>query len=377
MDDMEKQLPNARQYDFHRLKITKKHQLTNSVFELQFEVPDHLKQRFRFQAGQYVALQYEHNGKLYINDFSITSAPHEENISLGIKINSGNSSTKNLFHRYTVGDEMQVSEPKGRFTLVSKPHEFRTIIGFAGGIGITPLISHFKNILHTEPRTRLYLFYGNRKSDEIAFRNELDNLARKYGDRLHIFYFFSQEATTDNLFQGRLNEQKLKLIINQILHLDDTDEESTIWDAVDEVLICGKGEMIKSLANACYNNGIPKKNIHFELFEEYNEDIYPQEQEFPLVENIEVEFRINNRTFTTTLENNRTKLLQQLLIKGFPVPYSCKSGICGSCECYLQDGEVELLENEYLTEKEEQSGKILACMSVALSNRIKLNFDMV
>jgi ring-1,2-phenylacetyl-CoA epoxidase subunit PaaE len=43
--------------------------------------------------------------------------------------------------------------------------------------------------------------------------------------------------------------------------LDDTDEESTIWDAVDEVLICGKGEMIKTLANACYHHGIPKKTF--------------------------------------------------------------------------------------------------------------------
>ena len=158
--------------------------------------------------------------------------------------------------------------------------------------------------------------------------------------------------------------------------MDDTDEESTIWDAVDEVLICGKGEMIKSIANACYHNGIPKKNIHFELFEEYNDDIYPVEKEFPLIENIEVEFKLFNNQYSVDLKNNKVKLLQQLLIEGFPVPYSCKSGICGSCECILEEGEVELLENEYLTEKEEKSGKILACMSVILSNKIKVNFDL-
>ena len=74
--------------------------------------------------------------------------------------------------------------------------------------------------------------------------------------------------------------------------------------------------------------------------------------------------------------NNKTKLLQQLLIQKFPVPYSCKSGICGSCECTLEEGEVELLENEYLTEKEEKAGRILACMSVVLSKKIKVNFDL-
>lgn len=373
---MEKLSPKVRQAEFHRLKLTKKRQLTKNTFSLEFEIPEVLKSNYRFEAGQYVTIKYPAKGKVFQNDFSMTSAPYEAKISLGIKINNEESSTKELFENYEVGDELEISEPKGRFTLVSKPHEFRTIIGFASGIGITPLICHFKQILYTEPRTRLFLFYGTKKSEEIAFKDELDDLAKKYGNRLQIFYFFSQEKTSDNLFYGRLDEKKLKLIINQILHLDDTDEESTIWDAVDEVLICGKGEMIKSLANACYNNGIPKKNIHFELFEEFNEDIYPVEKEFPLVEDISVDFKLFGKDYSTKLKNNKTKLLQQLSIQQFPLPYSCKSGICGSCECILEEGEVELLENEYLTEKEEQSGKILACMSFVLSKKIKVNFDL-
>lgn len=374
---MEKLLPKQKQARFHRLKITKKEQLTKNTFRLEFEVPESLKSLYHFEAGQFVTLKYLSDSEDFYNDYSITSAPFEEKISLGIKINSEKSSTKDLFENYQIGDELEVSEPQGRFTLVSKPHEFRTIIGFAGGIGITPILSHFKNILHNEPRTRLFLFYGNRNSSEIVFRDELDLLCKKYGDRLQVFYFLSQESTSANLFQGRIDENKLKLIINQILHLDDTDEESTIWDAVDEVLICGKGEMIKSLANACFNNGIPKKNIHFELFEEFNEDIYPQEKEFPVVEDISVDFKIFGKLYQTQLQDNKTRLLQQLLIQQFPVPYSCKSGICGSCECKLIEGDVELLENEYLTEKEEKKGHILACMSVVLSKSVKVDFDLI
>ncbi len=374
---MEKLLPKAKQTEFHRLKLAKKRQLTKNIFALEFEIPEMLKPNFRFEAGQYVTLNYTSKGEVVQNDFSMTSAPFEEKITLGIKINYEKSSTQDFLNNLDVGDEVEVSEPRGRFTIVAKPHEFRTIIGFASGIGITPILSHFKNLLHTEPRTRLFLFYGNRKTEEIAFRDELDALAKKYNDRLQIFYFFSQEIPSDHLFYGRLDEKKVRLIINQILHLDDTDEESTIWDAVDEVLICGKGDMIKAIANACYNNGIQKKNIHFELFEEYNEDIYPVEKDFPLIENIELDFKLYNNNYSTTLENNKEKLLQQLLIQEFPVPYSCKSGICGSCECILEEGEVELLENEYLTEKEERAGKILACMSVVLSKKIKINFDLI
>ena len=373
---MENLLPKAKQLTFHWLKLAKKERLTKSTFSLEFEIPQLLQKNFKFEAGQYVTLKYLSNGIFFQNDYSMTSAPFEGKISLGIKINDDKSSTNDFLNNFEIGDSIEVSEPRGRFTLVSKPHEFRTIVGFAGGIGITPLISHFKNILYTEPRTRLFLFYGNKSREQIAFKNELDLLVEKHPNRLQIHYFYSQEKIGNGLFEGRLNDKKVALIINQLLLLDDTDEESTIWDAVDEVLICGKGEMIKSLANACYNNGIPKKNIHFELFEEFNEDIYPQEKEFPLIENIEVDFKIFNENYSTHLVNNKTKLLQQLLIQKFPVPYSCKSGICGSCECTLEEGEVELLENEYLTEKEEKAGRILACMSVVLSKKIKVNFDL-
>lgn len=373
---MEKLLPKAKQQKFHLLKLTKKQQLTKNTFSLEFEIPENLKQEFRFDAGQYVTLKYPSKGEVYQNDFSMTSAPYEEKLTLGIKINSEESSTNDLFHGFEPGHLVEVSEPKGRFTLTSKPHEFRTIIGFAGGIGITPLLSHFKNILHNEPRTRLYLFYGNTTKDNVPFKKEIDELVEKNKSRFEVHYFYSREKVGNAFLEGRLDEKKLHLIINQLMMIDDTDEEVTLWDSVDEVLICGKGEMIKSLANACYNNGIPKKNIHFELFEEYNEDIYPQEKEFPLVEDIAVDFKIFNNRYQTSSKDNKMRLLQQLLIQKFPVPYSCKSGICGSCECVLEEGEVELLENEYLTEKEEKSGKILACMSVVLSKKIKVNFDL-
>ncbi|SFH92163.1 flavin reductase family protein [Halpernia frigidisoli] len=369
-------LTKAKKPVFHSLKITKKELLTKTIFTLEFEIPIELKENFAFESGQYLSLKGKNLDQEIIRDYSLTSAPFENKISLGIKLGDKDSFTTDLFEEYKVGDFLEISEPKGRFTLVSKPNEHRTILGFAAGIGITPILSHLKNILHEEPRTRFYLFFGNANSKKIPFKNELDDLLLLYKDRLEIFYFYSKE-TTDLLFQGHLNDKKLHLIINQILNLDDTDEESTIWDAVDEILICGTGEMIKSLANESFNRGIPKKNIHFELFDTFNEDIYPTEQEFPLIENIEVEFKVYGENFKTNLRNNKYKLLQQLLDQGFKVPYSCKSGICGICECTLQEGDVELLENEYLTEKEEKTGKILACQSIVLSKKIKVNFDSV
>lgn len=374
---MENQLTIASQPQFYRLKIAKKRQLTKNVFALELDIPKDLKSNFIYRAGQYVTLKYNVNEEEIQNDYSFTSAPYESKLQLAIKVNSQQSSANYLFSHFKIGDEVSVSAPSGRFYLQPKPNEKRTILAFASGIGITPIISHIKDILHVEKLTRVYLFYGNKSYEDIVFRDELEDLQNNNPGRLEVFYFFSKEKVKDRLFQGRLDEKKISLIINQLLHLDEDDEESTIWDSTDKVLICGSGAMIKSVANACFNHGIPKKNIHFELFESFNEDIYPTEKEFPLIENVNVKIKFNHVVKDDIiLKNNERKLLQQLLDLGYKLPYSCKSGICGSCLCYLKSGEVDMTEDEYLTEKEKQQGKILPCVSIAMSKDVSLDFDL-
>ena len=157
---MENSLAKADRIQFYGLKLAKKRQLTKNTYALELHIPEDLKEVFQFEAGQYVPIKFTHQGKLFVNDYSMTSAPFEGVLELGIKINSEQSAA-NAILEMKIGDVLEVGKPQGRFTLVSKPHEFRTIIGFAAGIGITPILSHFKNILHTEPRTRLFLFYGN------------------------------------------------------------------------------------------------------------------------------------------------------------------------------------------------------------------------
>lgn len=372
---MENHLSKTDQEVFYGLKVANKRLLTKNSFSVDLVISEELKEQFRYQSGQYVGIKFRHNNEWIERDYSITSAPHEAVFSFAVKMTSKEGTAHSLFEFLDKNDYLDVSRPKGRFTIEDHPHEFRTIVGFAGGIGITPIFSHFKHILHTEKRTRLYLFYVNQTKEDIVFYKELEELQKLYYPRLEVHYFLTQEDPGDSFYKGRLNEQKLKLIINQILHLDDTDEESTIWDAVDEVLICGKGEMIKSLARACHENGIPKKNIHFELFEEFEDDIYENEQEIEYVSNIEVEFKVDGKRYETVLPDNKIKLLQALLEQKYNIPYSCKSGICGSCQCKVLEGNVQLLENEYLTESEIEAGYVLACMAYATSSHLKLDFD--
>ncbi|MGX9985530.1 2Fe-2S iron-sulfur cluster-binding protein [Soonwooa purpurea] len=374
----EQVLSVGNQPRFYRLKIVKKLDLTKDSFLLGFGIPEDKKAVFGYQSGQYVALKFNENQHEIINDYSITTSPNEPNFEVAVKIKSSESSANALYQNYQVGDEILVSPPQGRFSLIIKPHEKRSILAFAAGIGITPIFSHIKNLLYQEPRTRIFLFYSNKTKEDIIFFDELKQLQKDHADRFFVYYFFSRQKLNNPLLEGRLDEKKVKLIINQILHLDDEDDESTIWDSTDKVVICGPGDMIKSVANACYNNGIPKRDIHFELFESFNDNIYPQEKAFPIIENIKVKIKYNHLIKDDIiLKNNKGKILQQLLGMGINVPYSCKSGVCGSCICKLEKGEVEMEENEYLTDKELSQSKILPCSAFAMSQDLFLDFDLM
>ena len=373
---MNNQLTRAHQPIFERLKISKKQQLTKNSFLLEFEIPHASRLLYEHQAGQFVKIKFEAEEKEITRDYSFVSAPYEQKLALAIKTNTQEGTAKQLFENYQVGDFLQVSQPMGRFTLNIKPNEKRTILGFASGIGITPIFSHIKNILHQEKGTRFFLFYSNKLAEDIVFKDELSELQNIYGERFNVYYFFSQETQEDAFFNGRLDEKKIELIINQILNLDEEDEETTIWDQVDEILICGPGDMIKSVANACFKNGIPKKSIHFELFENYNEDIFSNDETFPLLEDISVRFTWNHQeSKNIILADNQEKILPQLLSLGYKLPYSCKSGICGACTCKLEEGEVMMTTNEYLTDNELKQNYILPCTSIALTQKIILNFD--
>jgi len=364
---------HRKHLDFHSLKLVKKKRLTKNSYQLIFEVPKENIENYVFLPGQYATFKWQGETK----DFSFASSPLDSFIEFGVKTGSEKGFAYRFCHQVNEGERVEISLPRGRFVLPSKPNEKRIILGFASGIGITPILSHLKFILQTEPLSRFFLFYGEKDEESFAFKNDIEELAEKFSNQFFVYYFYSRQKVNNAFLEGRLNAKKVELIINQILGQDEEDEESTLWDATDEVLICGPGPMIKSIANVCYENGIRKKNIHFELFEEFNEDIFKVEKKWPEIKNVKVDFRLFGQKFSNVIEDNETRILNSLLNSGYKIPYSCKSGICGTCQCKLEKGKVYMVQDEYLTENERKNGMILPCVSVALSKDLVLNFDEI
>ncbi len=105
-----------------------------------------------------------------------------------------------------------------------------------------------------------------------------------------------------------------------------------------------------------------------------NEEINPVESQNEQSDHVKVTLTLNGTT-QHILWNKQIPLLDAMLNAGVDAPHSCCRGTCGTCICKLEEGEVRLKRNFVLSEAHIQQGLILACVSVSISDSIKINYD--
>ena len=346
--------------EFHALKVALVKNLTKDSVQITFDVPEELKPEFQFISGQYITLDINETRR----DYSLCSNPLDDEWSIGVKAVKGGNISRYLTRDLKTGDILNVSTPNGRFGIPSKPNEKRTLLAFAAGSGITPILSIIRYTLQTEKWVNFYLFYSNKTPQDVMFYEDLKKLKAEFPENFHLHLFYTQERLEDWLFEGRLNAHKFELILNQLVDINE----------VDEALVCGPNEMIKEISTEIFKAGIPKKHIHFELFTTDSNplDILPEEMDSP--EDVEVTVKLDGETHQV-IWNREKNLIDAMLDEGIDAPYSCKGGICSSCMCKLEEGEVHLGENFVLTDSDREEGLILACISRPKSASIQINFD--
>jgi ring-1,2-phenylacetyl-CoA epoxidase subunit PaaE len=353
---------------FHSLKVTDIRQETNDCVSIAFDVPQELKQDFKFTQGQNITVKKVLNDEEVRRSYSICNAPSENQLRVAIKkVDAGLFSTYANEH-LKVGDYLEVLPPTGKFNCTLNSTHQKKYIAFAAGSGITPIISIIKTTLETEPNSEYTLVYGNKNRASIIFFEELENLKNKYLTRFNLVHILSRERTESQLNFGRIDEEKL-VELNKLIQ----------YKLIDEVFICGPEEMIFCIKDYLEKIGIEKKKIHFELFTTRKKTIKKtialdnEENDGP---HSLVSLKVDGRTLEVKIPfKSNTTILDAALQQGADLPYACKGGMCCTCKAKLIEGEVNMDVHWGLEDEEIEKGYILTCQSHPKSETVIVSFD--
>ena len=174
---------------FHALRVAEIVPETSEANSVRFEIPDELRERFAFKAGQHLTLRATLNGEEVRRNYSLCTAPDESDWMVTVKRIGGGLFSNWVGDQLKVGDTVEVMPPHGSFTTDFDAARSRHLVGIAGGSGITPVMSLIRTTLRSEPYSRFTLLYGNRDSSSIIFLEALAGLKDKHLGRLELYHF--------------------------------------------------------------------------------------------------------------------------------------------------------------------------------------------
>lgn len=355
---------------FHPLTVRSVQPDTAEAVIVSFEVPPALRAVFGFTQGQYLTLRTDIDGQDLRRSYSICAGVDDGELRVGVRKVKGGVFSNWINASLKPGDTMQVMAPQGRFFVPLDPSARRHHVGIAGGSGITPILSIMKTVLAREPLSEFTLIYGNRQLRSTMFKEELEDLKNRYMARLVLHHVFSDEQTDAALNQGLMNREKISAFLGSVVQADQ----------IDHVYICGPFQMNDEAEAALLAAGVPEERIHIERFGVAQlpagqvgavvHEAKPGDAEVARVLIIrdglrrEIEFR-----------KDQPSILDCATAAGMEVPFSCTSGVCGTCRAKLLEGEVRMERNFALDKNEVAAGFVLTCQAHPLTERVVLSFD--
>ncbi|CAI8220269.1 MAG: 1,2-phenylacetyl-CoA epoxidase, subunit E [Marinobacterium sp. xm-d-530] len=355
---------------FHRLKIADRTEETRDSVSLAFAVPSELQERFRFRQGQYLTLKANINDEEVRRSYSICSGIHDNELRVAVKRVPDGLFSNFANDQLAVGDEIEVMEPMGHFyTELNKDRSGHYLL-VAAGSGITPILSQVKTLLRSEPKSHVTLIYGNRATVSTMFKDQLEDLKNSYMGRLNLIFIFSREQQDIDLYNGHIDAEKCDVLFSKWINVA----------SLTDVFICGPQAMTETVSEALIRAGMPKQQVHFELFGTV-QDSSKKAQRTQAAErathlsNIEIIRDGHVKHFD--LAQNTQNILDAANDQGAELPYSCKAGVCSTCKCKVVEGEVEMDVSIGLEDYEVKEGFVLSCQSYPVTDKVVLDFDQI
>jgi ring-1,2-phenylacetyl-CoA epoxidase subunit PaaE len=352
---------------FNELTLNSAVAETADAVILTFDIPEALRDEYAFTPGQYLTLRDTINGQDVRRSYSICSPLGSESLSVGVKrIEGGVFSSHAL--TLIAGQSLQVMTPQGRFLApIGGEHDYLLL---AAGSGITPMVSIARSVLENEPNSTVTLCYANRSTDSVMFRTAFEDLKDQYLTRFMLTHVMDEEIQDIELFNGRLDGEKLDTMATR--GLITPKDYSAIY-------ICGPQPMIQGASTALEAMGVDKDNIKYELFTPAGGTPVASSKAIKVAPNADaskISVTVDGSTRSFSLIPGE-KTVEAAAKAGVEFPYSCDNGMCATCRCKLVKGDVEMTQNFSLEQWEIDAGFVLACQVQAKSNDIKLDFDAI
>lgn len=362
----------ARRGGFHALRVAAVDRLCDDAAAVTFAVPDELAAGYAFRPGQFLTLRRRFGGREERRSYSIC-APAGAAPRIGVREVPDGLFSSWLVHEVRPGDLVEVAPPAGTFTpdLGEPAHH----VMIAAGSGITPVLSMAASLLRT-PGTRVSVLYGNRRSGTVMFADELADLKDAHPDRFELVHVLSREPREAELFNGRLDAEKLATLLPVLLPVG----------AVAHWWLCGPYPMVAGARRVLGALDVPRARVHQELF--YVEDEPPEPRPTgpggardgdeagaaAAGATSEVTVVLDGRA-TTMRQSRETTVLEASQRVRPDLPFACKGGVCGTCRARLVEGRVDMRRNFALEPEELAAGFILTCQSTPATEAIKVDFD--
>jgi ring-1,2-phenylacetyl-CoA epoxidase subunit PaaE len=321
---------------------------------------------FTFTQGQYLTFKQDFDGTELRRNYSICAGLDDGVLQVGIKRVDGGAFSTFANETLKVGDTLHAMPPQGRFFTALEPDRAKTYLGFAGGSGITPVLSILRTVLKREPESTFTLVYANRAVNTIMFREELEDLKNRFMGRVTIIHMLESGQDID-LFTGRVDQEKCAELFKHWIDVKN----------IDTAFICGPEPMMLAIAEALKTHGLEPDQIKFELFSESQQGQLARQEIAKRnegKEGTEVTVIIDGAQRSFTMAKGQS-VLEAALENSLDAPFACKAGVCSTCMGKVIEGEVEMLSNHALEDYEVERGYVLTCQSYPLTDKLIIDYD--
>jgi ring-1,2-phenylacetyl-CoA epoxidase subunit PaaE len=352
---------------FYPLTVASVARETRDAVAVTFAVPDALRDTFRYAPGQHVTLRVQVQGQDLRRSYSICAGVQDGALRIAVKKAAGGAFSTWANDGLRAGAVIDVMPPMGHFSVPLDPGAAHRYVAFAAGSGITPVLSVIKSTLAAEPRTSFTLFYANRASSTVMFRDELAALKDAHLARFSLVHVLSREAQDIPLLHGRIDAARAAALLDRWVPPGD----------LDAVFVCGPEGMMDAVAAALQSRGYPPARVRIERFAASIPRHAHVPRPLPAQAQPQCEVTViqDGARRSYTLAKGEDNLLDAALRNGIELPYSCKGGVCSTCRCRVVEGEVDMDANFALEDYEVARGFVLACQSYPVTDKVVVDFD--